>query len=389
MDDDAALEGSDTVRLALAEIRRAKLRFALLIGAVALLVFLILFQQALAGSLVGQFIGGLQKQSATVLVYSADARRSVDASRILPAQLAHVAKVPGVAASGPIGEATFSARLGDGELKDTTVFGYELGGPGAPTTLSSGRLPAAPGEAVASSSDASAGYGIGQVIEVVPGDTKITVVGLADGIQFNVQPTLFTSYGTYEELVRTTNPAATGVLANLAGVETASGVDPATLATDITRRVPGVEALDRTTAVASIPGVSSIQQSFGIILALAFVVVVLLTGFFFLIITVQKLSSLTLLRAVGASSWYLLGNLVLQVVIVIGAALAIAIPLTVFSISAVSNDAFTATIEPRIVLYTAVAILLLGVVAAFAAMRRVARIDPAAATARLAGGGLA
>jgi hemin transport system permease protein len=376
------------VRLALAEIRRAKLRFALLMGAVALLVFLILFQQALAGSLVGQFVGGLQRQSAMVLVYNADARRSVDGSRVLPRQVAAVARVPGVAASGPIGEATFSARLGGGELKDTTVFGYELGGPGAPTTLSSGRLPAAPGEAVASSSDASGGYGIGQTITVVPGDTQLTIVGLADGIQFNVQPTLFTSYATFDRLVRGTNPSATGVLPNLVGVDPGAGVDPIALASTITGQVRGVEALERAAAVSALPGVSSIQQSFAIILGLAFVVVVLLTGFFFLILTVQKLPSLTLLRAVGASGGFLLGNLLLQVVIVIVSALAIAIPLTVLSVSAASNATFTAMVEPRIVIATSIAIVLLGIAAAIGAMRRVAMIDPADATSPLAGGGL-
>jgi hemin transport system permease protein len=376
------------VRFALAEIRRAKFRFALLIGAVALLVFLILFQQALAGSLLGQFTGGLQRQSAMVIVYNADARRSVDASRVLPSQIAAVAKVPGVELSGPIGEATFSARLRGGELKETTVFGYELGGPGAPTTLSSGRLPAAPGEAVASSSDASGGYGIGQTITVVPGDTPLTIVGLADGIQFNVQPTLFTSYATFDRLARATNPSATEVLPNLVGVEPAADVDPIALANTITEQVRGVEALDRAAAVAALPGVSSIQQSFAIILGLAFVVVVLLTGFFFLILTVQKLPSLTLLSAVGATGRFLLGNLLLQVVVVIGAALAIAIPLTALSVSTASDAAFTATVEPRTVIVTATAIVLLGIASALGAMRRIAKIDPADATSPLTGGGL-
>lgn len=377
------------MRLALAEIRRAKLRFGSLTGAVALLVFLILFQQSLAGSLLGQFTGGLERQSATVLVYNVDARRSVDASRILPGQAEAVAGVEGVGSSGPIGEASFSARLENGELKDTTVFGYELGGPGSPTTLAEGRLPAGPGEAVASSSDALAGYGIGQRLTIVPGDSEVVIVGLADGLQFNVQPTLFVSYATFEDLVRSTNPDATGVLPNLIGVEPAAGVDPATLAASITDQVEGVEALDRSTAVASLPGVASIRQSFAIILGLAFVVVILLTGFFFLIITVQKIASLTLLRAVGASGSFLLRNLVLQVVLVIGAALAIAVPLTIFSVSAASSAAFSAVVEPEVVVVTSIAIMLLGVLAAFGAMRRVARIDPAAATTRFTGGGLA
>ena len=377
------------MRLAFAEIRRAKLRFALLTSAVALLVFLILFQQSLAGSLIGQFIGGLEHQSATVLVYSADARRSVDGSRILPAQLQAATKVDGVASAGPIGEASFTARLTNGELKDTTVFGYELRGPGFPTTLSAGRLPSGPDEAVASSSDASAGYGMGQRLTMVPAGTQITIVGLADNIQFNVQPTLFISYETFDELVRATNPTATAILPNLVGVEPSSGVDPATLAASITRQVQGVEALDRATAVSSLPGVSSIRQSFGIILGLAFVVVTLLTGFFFLIITVQKSASLTLLRAVGASGGFLLRNLVLQVVLVVGAALAIAVPLTVLAVRGVASSGFSATISPPVVLATSVAILGLGVAAALGAMRRVMKIDPSQATQRLAGGGLA
>jgi putative ABC transport system permease protein len=378
------------MRLALAEIRRAKLRFALLTGAVALLVFLILFQQSLAGSLLGQFTGGLEKQSATVLVYSADARRSVDGSRLLPEQVVAISNVDGVAAAGPIGEGSFTVKLESGDhLKDTTVFGYALNGPGFPTTLSAGRLPQTDGEAVASAADASEGYSIGQHLTVVPGDTPVSIVGLAQDIQFNVQPTLFVSYPTYESFVRATNPDATGVLPNLVGVEPVSGVDPTTLAASITQQVQGVEALDRSTAVASLPGVSSIQQSFAIILGLAFVVVILLTGFFFLIITVQKTQSLTLLRAVGASGGFLLRVLVLQVVLVIGAALFIAVPLTVFSVSATSRDTFAATMNPSVVLVTSVLIMVLGVIASIGAMRRVAKIDPAAATARLVGGGLA
>jgi putative ABC transport system permease protein len=377
------------MRFALGEIRRAKLRFALLIGAVALLIFLILFQQTLSGSLLGQFTGGLQHQSATVLVYNADARRSVDASRVLPQQVEGVAEVDGVGASGPIGEGSFTAKLATGEQRDTTVFGYPLDGPGSPTTLTDGRLPRVEGEAIASAQDATGGYGLGERVTIVPGDTPLTIVGLADDVQFNVQPTLFVSYPTYEGLVRSTNPDARGVLPNLVGVEPAAGVDPATLASDITAQVAGVEALDRDTAVASLPGVSAIQQSFAIILGLAFVVVVLLTGFFFLIITVQKTASLTLLRAVGASGGFLLRNLLAQVLIVIGLALVVAIPLTVAAIRGASSAEFTATVEPRIIVTTSIVLIVLGVLASIGAMRRVAKVDPAAATARIAGGGLA
>jgi putative ABC transport system permease protein len=214
-------------------------------------------------------------------------------------------------------------------------------------------------------------------------------VGLADETRFNVQPTLFVSYPTYEDLVLTTNPDATAVLPSLVGVEPVSGVTPEELAATITDQVEGVEALDRQTALDSLPGVSSIRQSFGIILGLAFIVVVLLTGFFFLIITVQKTTSLTLLRAVGASSRYLLGNLALQVVLVIGVGLLVAVGLLAASAAALSSQAVGVRFEPAVIVTTAIALLVLGLIAAVGSMRRISRLDPAAATARIAGGGLA
>ena len=376
------------MRLALAEIRRAKARFGLLSAAVALLVFLILFQQSIAGSLLGSFTGGLERQSASVLIFNADARRSVDGSRVAPAQVAAVEAVPGVAQAGPIGEASFSVDVG-GTITDTTVFGYELGGPGAPTTLSDGRLPGAEGEAVASIADAEAGYGLGATLLVVPGDVPIRVVGVAEDINFNVQPTLFVSYPTYERLVRATNPDARGVVPSLVGVEPRSGITPADLAARIDRSVEGVEALDRATAVASLPGASSIRQSFAIILGLAFVVVVLLTGFFFLIITVQKASALTLLRAVGAGNGFLLRALVTQVILVIVSGAALAVGLVAVAAAGASSGSLEVRLEPAIAAVTVGAILGLGLLSTGAAMRRVVRLDPAAATQRSGGGGLA
>ena len=184
-----------------------------------------------------------------------------------------------MAASGPIGEGSFTARLETGELRDTSVFGYELGGPGLSDDPERGRLPNGDGEAVASSSDASAGYGIGQTVTVVPGDTPVTIVGLADDVQFNVQPTLFVSFATYEQLVTATNPDAIGVLAEPRRRRARLGRRSDDARDDDHR--PGPAASRRSIAtppLRRLPGVSSIQQSFAIILGLAFVVVILLTG---------------------------------------------------------------------------------------------------------------
>ncbi len=68
--------------LAGSEIRRAKLRFGLLTGAVALLVFLVLLLSTLSGALVGALIGALQGLRADGIVYADFARDNIAASRL-------------------------------------------------------------------------------------------------------------------------------------------------------------------------------------------------------------------------------------------------------------------------------------------------------------------
>lgn len=365
------------MRLALLEMRRARARFGLLTGAVGLLLFLILFQQTLLGGLVTDFVGALRNQSADVLVYGDQARRNVQGSLVTPEQVAAVAKVPGVAAAAGIGQGTFTVDAG-GELRDASLFGYELGGPGEPTTLTEGRLPRADGEAVASSADAGDGFDVGDRVRVEPGGYELRIVGLAREIRLSVGPTLFASYATFEAARLAANPDATGVAPSLVGVEVAEGEDAAAVAARIDGQVDGVEALTRARAQQEAPGVASVQQSFSLVLGLAYVVVTLVTGFFFLILTVQKSATLTLLRALGARRRTLVGALLVQVALVVAGGTVAGAVLLVLATRAASTGLST-TADWRGVAVTACVVLVLAALAATVSARRVLRIDPAAA----------
>ncbi|GIV01014.1 MAG: peptide ABC transporter permease [Actinomycetota bacterium] len=373
--------------LPLGELRRGKLRFGLLTAAVGLLVFLVLFQQTLASALLGYFTGALEHQSGAVLVYGEDARRNVEGSIVPPSAVEQVAAVRGVARAAPIGEGTFTVRTEAG-LRDAVLFGFEPGGPGTPTTLSAGRLPRAEGEAVASAVDAEDGFGLGRRVVVVPGGTVFTIVGLAEDIRFSVLPTLFVPYGGYVRAALASNPDARGVLPSLVAVEPEPGQAPEVLAARITRSVEGVEALDRETAVASLPGVAQVRTSFGIVLGLGFIVVALVVGFFFLIITVQKADALALLRAVGSDAWFLVRGLALQVILVVGLGVALA-GILLFGVAAASDASFPISADPGLLAGTGGAVLALALVASLASVRRILRIDPMSATSRSGAGGLA
>lgn len=363
--------------LALKEIRRAKARFGLLIAAVALLMFLILIQQALQSGLITSFIGAIERQTAPVLVYSVDGQRTLQGSVITPPLEAAIAGAPGVAETGRIGQGTFTVTIGDGDQSDAALIGYEKPGLGGPDELSSGRMPAAAGEAVGSAGD----FELGDRVAVVAGSSGPTlqVVGLAKDAQIQVTPTLFTSWDDYVAATRAVNPDATTVLPSVIGARPADGVTDDELVLSINDASDQADALTRTEAAAETPGVADVQRSFDVIFLLFALVVPLVTGLFFLIITLQKARALTLLRAIGAPSGVLVRSLLVQVVIVIGGGVLLG-TLLFAPLSQATLGSLALSFDPAVVLLWGGLLLGLGLLSAVAAARRVLAIDPVEAT---------
>jgi putative ABC transport system permease protein len=366
------------VFLAFREIRRARWRFALLAGSVGLLVFLILFVQGLSGALIRQFIGAIDNQSADVLVYSAQARKSLEGSVVAPGTVARVAAVPGVAAAGRLGEGTFSVRAG-GERQDAVLIGYELGHPGRPTTLVDGRAPQRDFEAVASETSRAEGFALGDEVRLERGGRAIRIVGVARDANYSVLPTLFTTYHTYEQARLDANPQASRVFPSAVAVQTAPGASARRVARAVNARVPGVEALTRAEAVADSPGVASVSESIGLVVLLCYFVVIVVAGLFFLILTVQKAPALTLLRALGVRTAVLARALVWQVAAVVAAGIVVGAVLGGLALQ-VSGSNLGARLDAASVVRTGVLVLVLAVVASTGALRRVLRIDPVRAT---------
>lgn len=368
------------MRLALREIVRARLRFSLLAVAAGLLVFLILFQSTLLSTLISFFSGALETQSGQVVVYSEEARKNPEGSVLPLDTVDEVAGVRGVERAGPFGIDTMTARAGGEEL-DVALLGYELDGPGKPTRLVEGRLPRADGEGVASDIDADRGFATGDTVTIIgpDGEYPIRIVGLSAKARFSVQPGIFVSYPSFEEASLIKNPDALAILPSMVLADPEPGTSPSTLADRITRDVDGVEALDRATAVDSLPGVAAVTSSFNIIQGLAFIVVTLVVGIFFVILTVQKAAALTLLRAIGASSGALVRSLLLQVVLVMLGAIAFGAAF-LWLASLTSTADFPIAFELGIVLTRGIALMVLALLASLAAIRRVLRIDPIAAT---------
>jgi putative ABC transport system permease protein len=364
--------------LALKEMARAKVRFGLLIAALGLLVFLILFQQSLQNELLRSFTGAIENQTAPVLVYSVDGQTVIQASVITPDLEAAVRAVPEAEVVGRINQGTFTVSAG-GDLFDTSILGYENPAVGAPSEVVEGRLADNVREAVASSVDATNGFDVGDTVTLQPSGYEIIVVGIADNAQLNAGPTLFTQSGTYLDVVAAQNPDAGVPLPNVLGVAPAEGVSDAQLADDINEVSIDLEALTRQAAAEETPGVSQVRSSFRIIFLLYAVVVPCVTGLFFLIITFQKANALPLLRAIGAPAGRLVAALLIQALIIMLAGFALG-TLLYLPVSTLELGGLSLRFETAAVLIWAALLISLGVASALLAARRVLAIDPIEAT---------
>jgi putative ABC transport system permease protein len=362
---------------ALTELRRAKLRFGLLAGAVALLVFLVLFLATLGRTLVGFSTGALANSSADVLVYNATAHRNLQASRLDPSVVGRVAGVAGVAAAAGVGQATVTADAGRGPVT-LTLFGIRPGQPGTPAKLVAGRLPG-PGEALVDRADAASGFRIGREVTLRPGGRRLRIVGYSSGSRYQAGPTAYTTLDEWRAVIHSGNPDATQVPLNLLAVRAAPGVTAATLARRIDQAVAGTEALDRSSAVAAIPGVGLIAMTFDLLIGIAFAIAVLVVGCFFLIVTVQKLRVLRALRALGAATGWLARSLLAQVTVLVVAGVALATAALALA-AASSGPSFPIAVDPALVGEVLAATLGCSLAAAVLPIRRIAGLDPAAAT---------
>lgn len=362
-------------------MRRAKVRFGLLLAAVSLLVFLILVQQAIQTSLIRSFVGALERQTAPVLVYTADSQRSPYGSVISPDLQQRIAGLDAVGTSGRLGVGSVSIQSVDpGQAAvSATLIGYEKAGLGGPADVVEGALPRDPSEAVGSAQD----FTVGQTIRVVPAaeaePTTVRVVGIAEDAQLSVTPTLFLPYDSYVTAMLSANPDAQQVLPSLIAVRPADGTGVDEVVAAVNAASPDLEALSRSDAAERSPGVAQVRQSFSVILGLYGLVVPLVTGLFFVIITFQKAGALTLLRAIGARAGVLVRALLVQVLVVVGGGFAIGTALFL-ALTLLPVGQLQLGVDWPSVGRWAALLLGLGVLSAAVSARRVLAIDPVQAT---------
>lgn len=367
--------------LALKEMSRAKVRFGMLMVTVALLVFLILFQQALRDGLINTFVGGIRNQDAAVMVYATDGLRSIPGSVIIPPVEQRIRAVDGVGRAGRVYQRVVAATTevdGASRSGQATIVGTELVGLGSPARADVGRLPAAEGEALVSDGSEADGFDVGRTVRFGEAGATVTIVGKTANVsQFGA--TLYMSVDSFEQVARAVNPDVGAFLPNVMALTTASGVTDRELVRRVNAVGDDVDALTRNDAADATPGVSAVSTSFNLIFLLYGLVVPLICGLFFLIVTFQKANALTLLRAIGAPGARLVRSLLFQVAVVMVAGLALGVVLYA-PVASQQLGTIVLRFDTGAVVFWSVLLLSLALLAAAVSARRVLAIEPVQAT---------
>jgi putative ABC transport system permease protein len=142
--------------------------------------------------------------------------------------------------------------------------------------------------------------------------------------------------------------------------------------------VAGIEALDRQAAADATPGVSSVSQSFGLIVGITFLIVIVVVGFFFQILTVQKLKSFAVLKAVGASNRSLAATVASQITVMVTLGVLVGAALLAGA-AAGTRDVFAIAVDWGLIGITGFVVLAFSLVTGLFSIRRIVRQDPAEA----------
>jgi putative ABC transport system permease protein len=358
--------------IGLLEIRRRKAQFALITLVVALISYLVLMINGLGVGLNELAGSALRNWDADAVAYSDRAGLSVIRSELGEDTLQRIGSAGGVVRWAPVGYLAANYRDADGAIASAAFIGYEPGSIGEPPVTKGRPLGADDGNGLLADSSflKASGLRVGDAVDISLrlATRRFEIVGQIDEGAFFFQPAVYILRSTWQELKYGGSgadyPSASVVLLQGRGLPGTKG--------------PGYEMVDKDSAFANIEGVAGQQSTVVALRLFGYVIGALVVGVFFYVLTLQKVPQIGVLKAIGASNFYVFRQVLVQVVALSGIGLLVSVPLAWATDRALREVpegvpiAFTAGTY----FTTCVALLATAVVGALFSGGRIIRTDP-------------
>lgn len=344
------------VFVAIRDLRFAKGRFALMGAVVTLITLLVVLLSGLTAGLGRGNTSAITDLDADHLVFAAPAQGqdlSFTDSSLTPQVQAEWAKVPGVDRADPIGISMSRISSGD-RTAGVAVFAINPGSTLAPQV--------SPGNIVLTTKAADAlTVAAGDRVELA-GKT-VTVAAVTGTDEFSHAPVIWTAMA---DRPQSGQPA-----------DTVSVIALRTNNADLTLadQQLGTTTVTPADSLSAIGSYTSENGSLQLMRLLLFAISALVIGAFFTVWTVQRSGEIAILKAVGASTAYLLKDALGQalILLLIGTT---AGTLLAAGLGSLAGTAVPFVLDATTLLFPAAVMILLGLAGAAISLRRVTTVDP-------------
>ena len=350
--------------LAWRDLKVGRARFVLVGVVIALVGLLTTLLSGLATGLVDDGISGLRGLPLTHLALQPGAESSFSRSTLTEANLAPWEQADDVDVA-PLGVSFFNAKTKDGETLDLAMFGTPPGSFLAPRAEAQAALDGPPG-VVLSDAFREEGVKVGDRITIVGPDTELPVLGFTYTGSYGHVDIAFTSLETWQDLVYGDN--AQGRFSAIAIRN--HGADLATI-----DRAAETATETKAHAYAGSPGYAAETATMALIRGFLLVISALIVGAFFMVWTVQRTRQIGLMKALGASSGYVVRDALGQLAVVLVVATSLGTAVAVGLGQLAGNDVpFSLQAGP--VITSALVLVVLGLAGSLVAIRRITSVDP-------------
>ncbi|WP_328967804.1 ABC transporter permease [Streptomyces sp. NBC_00239] len=349
------------------DLRFAKGRFALMGAVVVLITLLVGLLSGLTAGLARENTSAVTGLPADHLAFGAPAggqKVSFTHSSVSESAWRSWAGRPGVAAADPVGIRTLNARAGE-RTAAVSAFGVEPDAGIAPRVPG---VPLGPGRVILSEKAAAElGVTAGDTVRV--GSVEETVAAVSGTAAYSHTPVVWVALDDWQRIGNSGTPPEEQ--ATVIALRTTGGADLA--AGD---RAAGTKTLPLDEALTAIGSYTAENGSLQLMRGFLFVISALVIGAFFTVWTIQRSGDVAVLKALGASTPYLLKDALGQAVVMLLAGTGLGSGLAAAAGVLISGGDVPFVLDLPTVLIPAAVMIGLGVVGAALSIRRITAVDP-------------
>lgn len=348
--------------LAINEMKHSKLRYALVIGVVFLIAYLVFFLTGLAYGLAQENRTAVDKWQAERILLSDEANGKLNMSMLTMDDYESV-KAEDKAALAQFPGIVYQKGKKDQQI-NVSFFGIEADEFLAPN-LVKGRMFKNTGEVVVNDSLAKEdGLQVGDQLKVAGSKQTLKIVGFTDEAMYNVAPVIYMSLADFQE-----------IRFNQALPKEAMKINAIVVRGQTKQVADNLEKVKISAFINDLPGYSAQNMTFAFMIGFLIVIAAIVIGIFIYILTMQKQAIFGVMKAQGISNFFIARSVFVQTAILAFVGIVLGLALTYLS-SLVLPAAVPFAIFWGLYLAVSVGMWVIAILSAVFSVSTVVKIDP-------------